>query len=91
MGQDTQPYKLLIFLLHNPSQDHNLKKIIREEMGLSDRVDFSDKGRNLKMKIKKALQKVLPNDKKKELDKLLPVINKGNIRLNLSKKDIFFL
>lgn len=88
-GDGTQTYQFFMHLLKNPSQDHSVKQITSEFLKESAQ-DIGSRGRDFKRKIKEALQKSSSNSYDNEIDRILPNIKNGNIKLNLSKKKIFF-
>ncbi|MDE0119103.1 MAG: hypothetical protein OXM55_03745 [Bdellovibrionales bacterium] len=88
-GDGTQTYQFFMHLLKNPSQNHGVKQITSEFLKESAQ-DIGSRGRDFKRKIKEALQKSSSNSYDNEIDRILPNIKNGNIKLNLSKKKIFF-
>ncbi len=92
-GDGSYTYKFFIALLQKPSEEYEIESFVEKEVGLSAQhpgQDLAVRGRRFKKNIKDALKKIAPND---DIDKLLPDAtqkNRGNIKLHLLKKDIFF-
>lgn len=92
-GKGTYVYRFFIALLKNPSKEYEMESFVEKEVGLSathPNQDLSVRGRSFKRSIKGALKELASND---EIDELLPDTTRekqGNIKLNLSREDIFF-
>ena len=93
-NEGSYTYKFFIALLKKPLEEHEMESFVEKEVGLSAQhpgQDLAVKGRRFKHTIKTELKKIAPDND--DINKLLPDSikeNRGNIKLHLSKKDIFF-
>ena len=82
-------YKLFMALLKEPLKEHNVEVIVEKKLERSSTSNLSADGRGYKRTLKERLLNTHPK-RANEISQFLPDISNGAIRLNLSKKDIFF-